>query len=697
MKIFSIRLLSVPFDNSYRNVFSAINSLGEFYENYDSELIDFLIANYPNYVIENPAIKSVKRNELHMSFNISLDSVVNVYDYNYAIVVGQDRTFWFINGFIEENDCNSKNYKVKFELDVWANYQYLIYNESRQQLVARTHIQQLQKKYITEEERYVCIPKNDLSVYPDQDVLLDYEQSFENFENREYKILWIHYRVTDDCTFQYGNAVEPNTSEQSYWHTNFGTYSYSSGAFQDCFKFVCMYDKYGNLINNRDIILRGLYGQDTTAESPYLIGLRSGEDIVECSYTFQIPSEIDVTYESDKIVVNVLRGMNAVTVKNNAEQTILTDVYIYADPALPNVPIYADTYTGINDVFYGYPSDTFEKAESFYNIDEKFSIRGMIETIPLMNRYPFVKRIVKFGKEEPINLIEKKYDDNFEIKCTPKCDGIIYYISGGSASGNYYNNEITPSIVSSNTSLPISTSQYDIYMRNNGQRISTQLQEKLAMNTMRTRGIEISQSVKENMYIVDSLQNAVSTFLSAKSGDIGGAISSGSKLITDTVKMEMEYPKYYHSLDEMSEQRKYIQLSHEALLNDLSAQKDLITVQSNGESDTIYQDGVKIYEEKIAYDGDKTTHNNFEALYYINLFGFNVNEYMNITEFPMRNFVYLKTVNCALTSKVNLAIKSKLEEILNSGVRCWRISADNNFVKNMDYNCSNYFNTEAIK
>lgn len=689
MKITSLRFASVPFDNSYRNVYSAINENGKFIgANFKKEIENYIVENFSNILITPSSIRSVRRSDITCSFNCALPLSVDIDNYNYVILYNEDEiSFWFINNYNQENTkANNVNYSLVLEYDVWNNNQDDVYNENKAVLVEQTHIQQLERN---PNDNHIQV-KAGLNIFPNQPTDFDLEEDQTNFG---YKVLWLNIRTTHKVKFKWVNDDGENKqSPSSNWENLYGTYKYSSGTFQDFFIPVLIYDGSFNYVQN-------LYStQFKCANSkngnamfqPQSILNNLTEDIVSARYTFNIPS--NVTYSlsvpgGDFLIVNVGRARYGSVYLNETKLFDCLGFHPFAT----------------NDLYYGSEildtKDTelyknINYSDEIFNNDEVFNCNDYLDTTPLSNRYPFRKNYIKMGTTKQ-EIVEKTFFDSFSIKFQPSCDGGRCFIKGGRSGNNFYSNEFTPLLIETTTSLPVTVSQIDVYLRNNGQRLSTDYQNKMAINTIEKNKIEadiITNTVKSSSSTVTGVIGAVANGLNGDFGKMADYIDKSVNAGTDIAQNIINYD-YQKGVNKT--EANYIKDSYSSLIQDLSNAKDQITTTVSGEVDTVFQDNIYIITHSISRE--YYTRKNFDSLKYHNMYGFVVNDYMKINKFPMRNFVYLKTVDVELSAKINLIIKKKLKEILDNGVRCWRITATNNYVKNMDTRVSNHFNTGAIE
>ena len=694
MRITKIVLLSVPFDNSYADVFSNIGTYGVFKNGHKNSLYEYYIEKYEHVEIDVSRIsdgkvlpKAIRRSALYSTLNLKFEfnkflSDIDIYNYNYIVLIDEeasvtewDKSFWFINSAIEENSVGAyRNYKIELELDVWTNYQNYVYTEQREQLVENTHL----KQYKKDNNGLIVVDENQ-KIYPNQKVLLDYRK--DNAPTTDYRILYIKFKViTGTYNIPHARATEIiNNKFHSFWNNVYGEYNYTFPLYSEYYiPFMC-FDKNDNIIDPRSVIIKDFFGETHSINDLYKDLKFIHEDIVSASYTFNIPSYVVVIKNEDtnEYEVEFLRACFA-AVYNSADDLIMNNVLAFLAGVDAGI-----VYDG-NELFSGNINEnSFTFNRDAFNLSN-FDYDNFIATNPLLNKYPFIKTCIQIGSGELSSLIPDFYNDEISIKCIPKSEGAVYEILPIKNSQKYYT--VAPIIIANTSSIPTSINQYDVYLRNNGNQLAAYRQN--LYDTM-----QYSYD-KEQLNFEHTVKGEVSNMISNTAsnigeGDLAGAAKSvGEGLVAMNISLEQ------HNMANRGIKLNYdnAMRSHISKIDDVKNMIDNTGCSQNGTSDIYYVDGMRMYKHTI--NGVKTLRN-VMSLKSIHMYGYNVEEMRDIRKFPMENFTYIKTRDCTLSCKCNLSIKRKLEEILNKGVRCWRPN-DNVNVSHMNYECSNYENLEAI-
>lgn len=686
-----LTFLSVPFDNSYRNVFSAIDTDGTFISNHRTPIFNFLTSNFPSYSMQMPNFKSVRRDEIYCSFNVQVPHTFDIELYNYIVTkntIDGVLQFWFINRYLTENNANGVNLHLALELDVWNTYQYAIYTEPNEQLVEQTHIKQVF------DDNGRIKPLNNLQVFDDQEPLTSYNEKGYNRhgnENFQWDILWVEVQISGK--FKYVD-INGSTSplQRSTWNNKSESFIYASETFSSVFIPIAPFPKYTANFDFSEPIPRCVIvdKNGTPIETRGSVNFDNvTSDVVSARYTFRPPILYSIyrDAENNDIIVELENAIYAVDILNDAGQNIIKYGYVSDNEGL-NVT-YND-YFESEDLY-----SEFFAIGADYEDSGNFDVNKFVKTNPLCHRYPYERIYMQIGKGSDFEIVPKFYDEFYRIIQSPSCDGIRVLIEGGHGTNLYYNSKVIPILQNIDSSIPCSVSQYSDYVRNNGARLANAKEEELA-------GIQLSmEGAKAN--VAKGVVGAGTTFLSsaltggitsaatgnpvsAVSGIVGGLLGAAGTAVNTAIDYD-----YAQLVSE--EQTNLVEKRYSAIYKDLKNAKRMVTLSGGGENDTLVQDRILVRHEYLSTDN--ITYENLNVLYRLHLYGFRTNKFMDIRKFHMNSFVYLKTSGCRLSQGMNNVIKHKLEEILNNGVRCWRITSHNTGIIDMDYNCANYQNLEA--
>lgn len=670
MKFDSLRIFKSPLDNNHENVIAMIDDNNSMMENFRFRFFDFLSTNYQYIDCDPITPKSFRLTDIYA--DVGVKSTFNIFEFNYICfynkdsLLDKDYQFYFINGIQNINDVDDTNYRLKIQYDVWANNHNVIFTEQRKQYVTKSHISQVTRSGAN------FIPKPDLKVYNSAKPYLPKIDFGVNRESALPQILWRVYTLEN-----VGHTLPDDGSRvyRTTWNLfNFASdevYTYGSNLFQYVFVPVCMYNN-GSLRPNYNIDIYDSYG---TLIPPYdRLGyewLDTSTHTISVKYTFNVPFRYVII--DGKLVMEHTYG--ALLYETQEGFAPIGQQGIDASSATPlgGSALCPSTIRreGIENVFWrgsaisgeiqNVITPSFMVESSRYKTDTKFSYDRFLEITPLMHKYPFVDVQLKIGNSNYLSIDSKFFYEYFGVYYFPSIDGSKIYINHGHRDGELDNNYGSTynnfSFTNLSASLPLSKDQYDLYIRNNGEQLAVKYETDMLM---RQTDLDVSR-ITQWQNLLSGTEKTISRaakkdYLGSASGATGAAI---------------EFYKNQLVIDYKLQDRLLYQNSYVAKANDLSRMRDEISMASGAEIDTIYQDRVicrtlYIPKENLASNEDISLVRN------IHEFGYNVNEYRNLNEFPMTFFSFVQTESCNLTKgKCSNFIAKELEEIINNGVRMW--------------------------
>lgn len=204
MIIKSITLFNVPIDNTYKNVFDNgdFSTAGNVYD-------DFLYAMFPYRAVASEIEKAVKVVNNDCLLTIYLKYEVATL-YNYArIIDGENKIkYFFITGYVSQNDGARASCSINLEFDVWHNHLSDLQTESNfdENFITRRHDVRFTNYTSNIERVYNCEPEN---ISSPKQLTVEHD-----INGGKYRVLWLAIRSDGSIenSSGYGRGVVSNQS-----------------------------------------------------------------------------------------------------------------------------------------------------------------------------------------------------------------------------------------------------------------------------------------------------------------------------------------------------------------------------------------------------------------------------------------------------------------------------------------------------
>lgn len=635
MRASTIYLFNVPWTYAYDNLPAGLESLS------DMDTLKFLCELYGTYSIDFTTAhldyRSFKSSDGSITVPIPVDATTILTEYNYAAIV-YDRTvyFYFIRNSLSLYDnVNTSTCSLDLEFDVYLNNRrYFLTLDP--QLCVRAHV-----KDLFYDPRVGIWSSNGHYVAPPV-------STFEKSVGAKKMVCWGRLCTSGDFF---------STSGQSYMIDG----CYPSQKITPYIMFPLFV-----LDPVTFKILPSYWEYDT--ETPEQIDLseirvNNIEEIIQFDLTYYPPFDYEVEEVSGRYRVRTMRqnasGLWSATTKesilyNTNECSYLYYKYNGKQIALPCV-------TGV-----------VKKAEYNFSID--------VPTLP-MSRSPFTPSDDDLALSSPqMSVYPVSYHALYvnggmmPLIFPPSVYGVyqsIYWTIDPSEvtprlTLKYYGGrdvyETKPIPLSNHGFMPTASSQYDAFLRANGNKITAEQQAIYSKNDIAT-----------GTAVLSAAKGVASASLS---GSTNGLINTGvgfaTSMMTAAVNKELALDAFY------------------AKINDLKNAQDSFSIPSANAMSAILQD---LVVERAFAPSDR---NEVMSLYTdLTYYGFEKTSYRSITEATHECYDYVQTAKAYFPQIPNLAHRRVLEAAFNRGVTLWHFDLLDDFteygdaVQQMDRNVTN--------
>lgn len=635
MRASTIYLFNVPWTYAYDNLPAGLERLS------DLDALKFLCELYGTFSIDFTTAhldyRSFKSSDGNITVPIPLDATTILTEYNYAAIV-YDRTvyFYFIrNSMSLYDNVNSSTCSLDLEFDVYLNNR-KYFLKLDPQLCVRAHVKDLfydpSVGKWSSNGHYVAPPVS----------------TFEKPVSSEKMVCWGRLCTSGDFY---------NTAGQSYMIDG----CYPSQKITPYIMFPLF------VLDTATFKILDAYWQYDT-ETPEQIDLseirvHNIEEILQFDLTYYPPFEYYVDEVAGRYRVRTMRQTDAGTWSAATKESILYNVnevpylyYVYNGKkiSLPSV-------TGV--VRKGsYGGSVFVPQMPTKRMSFTPSDVGDALSSPQMSVYPISYHALYVnGGMMPLLFPPSVYGVNQYITWTIDPSEVTPLLTV-----KYYGGEepyaTKPIPLANHGFMPTASSQYDAFIRANGNKIMAEQQAIYAKNDLAT-GTAVLSAAK-----------GVAT--ASLSGSTNGLINSGvgfaNSMMTAAVNKELALDAFY------------------AKINDYKNAQDTFSIPSANAMSAILQD---LVVERAFAPSDR---NEVMSLYTdLTYYGFEKTSYRSITEATHDCYDYVQTAKAYFPQIPNLAHRRVLEAAFNRGVTVWHFDLLDDFteygdaVLKMDRNVTN--------
>lgn len=635
MRARDLVLFRVPWTNAYDNLPFGFETAN------DQEVITFL---YTNYSYRNVTLtlsvsdyRSFKASDGNITVPVTVDAQTILTDYNYAAVLFEGKVyFYFIrNSLSLYDERNNGTCSLDLEYDIYLNNR-AYFSKLDPQLCVRSHVKDLKYKPSTDTWTSTChyvappVSVNEYSVSSEIMVCwgrLCTSGDFYNAAGQSYMI--------DGCY----------PSQKITPYIMFPLFAINTGTFE-------LVDAY--------------WEYDTqTPEQIDLSEIRVNniEEILQFDLTYYPPFKYSTTNVSGKYRIRTCGLIDTGVWKSYTKESILYNVnkvpYLYYNDYGKQHPL--PCVTGVvSKTTYG--DSVFNVGSSIVRESFSPSSTAVALNSPQMNVYPIrYTALYVNGSIMPLIFPPQKQSEQQYIAWTINPSDVTPYLTI-----KYFGGEeayaTKPIPLSNHGFMPTASSQYDAFIRANGNKIMAEQQAIYAKNDLATGSAVLSA--------------AKGVAASALTGSINGMLNTGvgfaNSMMTAEVNKELSLDAFY------------------AKLNDYKNAQDSFSIPSANAMSAILQDLV-LQRAFKPVDNNEVMSLFTDLTYY----GFEKTTYRSLTEPTHECYDYIQTGKAYFPQIPNLAHRRIMEAAFNRGVTCWHFDLIDRFdgyddaIKTMNRNYTN--------
>ena len=675
---FSVELLKVPFDNSYKKVFD-INSVQNNSIDYREIFYDAVLSKQGDREqILSPAVSNIKRYNNRIIFTIR-NNYFDTRKYNY-IVLKYENTyfFYFIIDVISENDNPvNPSTTITGEWDIWHNNLNSIYKDRiiNNNTIIRAHEDRFE--YSNHTYFTTFYRNNNTKTFTEK--VLNYDAE-KNVYNDEYKMLWLRVTVADEfftqyndklngTFFRFGTDLTHCTGIRPITNSNFRNVLYIP---------ISIYYKgesVGGLLRQKEIkdttitpshYITGLYLHDSGTGAPSKVympvsgsgiqleklpSINHGLNIMELynengitsyyksvEYTFNAPYTIEFSKDNNNYYAdiyapfvrfnNILSGSSSyygnaiIGMPDKFSDTLLTYTF-YSIPQ--DITVNGDTlkqdFEKMKELFFDFENEKIINCLPAITPITDININDSIEKEPKLFIYPYKYYSLYYNNSEYILDIPQN-----------KTQYLRYIIYTNKKTSQPFIRILSRTDVPSKTDIK-QINNGNIYLKNSGE-------ITYAIDALTDYQIRNGAQEKTSVYL-NMLNNIIKNGFNVVG--VGGAITSG---INDLTRIASRYV-------------------------DLNNTPDNVILSNRGEDDIYIQDNVLIYENTCS--DNMLIQEKYKEFY---IYGYDYVKIDNITNNSRFWFDYKQTQNCKLNNPINLTDKQRIEQMFDEGVHMFHINYD---------------------
>lgn len=636
-----ITFFKVPFDNSYRNVYTfPSGQQAGWYIN--QQFVKYFPNEVWNIAISHPIVVKETNGKIIISATYN---VIDIKDYNYCSIkyhkISQDSEvdywkFYFITGYSSMNQGIKPTTELSLEYDCWLNNLQDVMEIPEEFTMVHGHIND-------------CIKSGD-NIYSKHLNSIDKNYSRTILSLHEIisnvRILWLKCTLTGDSGYYYKSTDGPggsiageivpascvsSSAQLPIIYAPVGVYDFSENKFID------------NYILKSTHFEENSEGIPVTVEhtikiSNFNFSLVDDDSILEAELTYYPP--FLYTIDTDNKICNlIVNGDNyIVNLYRNINNTYIP-VVSNRSPELYSGVVTGKTGTLVNNTKYSF-SYVIDSDYMLYNVYANPTCSPLIAQAAIID-YPFRLYKLVIGNNE-FSLI---FPNNAKkCKITITVDGLLkYYVIEYIG---YTNNRILKSLeipLNESFQIPVTTNPESVFYRNNANQYLAQ------QNAISTR------------FQVASISNAINVLVSSAATATKGKVNNSS--ISGSVLSQVNAAYEYELQNE--------QLN--AKISDIRNMPETVKNISNNALQNLYRfDAIVIVEMATNILANIDATNILREIY---KYGYNVNKSDKLSDLPMTIFNY-KHYSSFIASKIyNINERSIVENILTRGVTIWNFIA----------------------
>lgn len=672
MKYKKLTFLKVPFDNSYSNLytFPDLDSLAP--ADIAQALINY---GFPSYVItaeKNRHFKITNGNVI-MSVPVDYDYIKN---FNYVIAQSENADeytqFYFVTGFSSLNTGEAPSTDINIQFDSYMNNYYYITTVS--------------EKFTQSSGHTLDIVSKNNKIYPKQMYpSLSATNMIESPVNLGYKILWLE--LTLDGEGDYYNTPEPEESTPKA--TPNSVYGSASQlpivlvpiAVLNTSTMLFEPDGSFELVVGLEVSLR-----TRMAISNQIFKIFGGLHIVQARLTYSCPFNY-TAYTGEGTQAYFLVESNSYTLENLFIKTQIPTTESATE--YKYLPL-CETVSGSTEQFTVLVSRTaitslkevrLKKVYGVINTDyiPNYAITGDYkpEYIPQMKAYPFIQYKLICGNEQ-ITLYPPEHCTNIVIYEIIEGYESVYQITYCDSNidvNNPYGHEIYSTTLhprNTNGFVPTVISSEDVYIRNNGNALNTQMQ------------------LARLNFAKNSVQNSLGYAISG----IGAMITAVSNPIAGAMQMaSAKSSRISNSIDNAYSLYSTIKSTDASIEDTKNAQDTITNVDANALKNALMQDSIIV--RKCEVDPSCTTYNSIAQSIYKN--GIDTRCETGLLDSNRKLFFYRKLINCSIPTITNIEERTTVESIFLNGATFWKLKYyPNNLDKSSVYSMQKTRNNPIV-
>lgn len=634
-----ITFFKVPFDNSYRNVYTfPSGQQAGWYIN--QQFVKYFPNEVWNIAISHPVVVKETNGKIILSATYN---VIDIKYYNYCSIkyhkISQDGEldywkFYFITGYSSMNQGVKPTTELSLEYDCWLNNLQDIVNpyKYKEFISTRGHVEDVVKS--SDGKIY---PKN--LAFSANKLAYNFSRSFHGSQN---KILWARILLSEDYAYIHNNgeyekeyikSCTPISAQLPYVYAPVAVYNLNSKEW------------YTSKMYTLTIIGETSATTTVLEIGAFNIEFNKSGLINTVDFTFYPPFNCyeDSTEKQLNFVVDY-------------HQNIVSKKY-YSKNTTEDVPFYEPLIRTFSTNYYETPVLTARdyniSPENIYNeieIDLPFVTTNNYNAgdDAIAYQYPFYYYDVEISGER-YQLVIPENAVKFNVAIKTYSLSVVWYVVYYDINGNEISKTHEQPIYN-NGLVPIVTDNETLFYRNQGNQFKAQ------------------QDIASTKYIAKSLTNSINQKMSAGTAIAGiysGNTMQAAKGISALKENMTDKINNAVSLYEANK-------NHQATLLDIENLLNNISISSANSVESIFFQNCVIINQYIAINNLEKSLLNYEFYRY----GLPINHKDNMASFPHKIFNFKQSLDFEISAITNNDERAVIISVLNSGVTIWNFMTD---------------------
>lgn len=634
-----ITFFKVPFDNSYRNVYTFPSGKQAGWQ-INMEFVKYFPNTVWNISVSHPVVLKETNGKIILSATYN---VIDIKDYNYCSIkyhkISQNGEvdywkFYFITGYSSMNQGINPTTELSLEYDCWLNNLNDIINIYRYKdfISTRGHVEDIIKSLDGKVySKNLAFSANKLSY--------NFSSSFHGSQN---KILWARILLSDDYAYinkdgtyekEYIKSCTPIGAQLPYVYAPIAVYNLNSKEWYSA-KFYTL-TIIGETSATTTVLELGAFnvefnksGLINTVDFTFYPPFNCYEDSTEKQLNFTIEY-------SQNIVSKKYYSQNTTETEPFYEPLLRTFSTTYRETPVLTARDYNISPTNIyNEIEVDLPFITTNE----YNAGESIIER----------QYPFYYYDVEISGER-YQLVIPENAVKFNVVIKTYSLSVVWYVVYYDIDGNEISQTHEQPIYN-NGLVPIVTDNETLFYRNQGNQFKAQ------------------QDIASTKYMAKSLTNSINQKVSAGTAIAGIYSGNATQSAKGMVALKENMTDKINNAVLLYETNK----NHQATLLDIENLLNNISISSANSVESIFFQNCVIINRYIAINNIEKKLLSYEFYRY----GLPINHIDKITALPHKIFNYKQAIDFEISAIKNADERAVVINILNSGVTIWNFMTD---------------------